>query len=71
MARPEPSCSPAITTILDAGRETNDLRTDVSAEDIAANLIGIFTVAPKRQREALVGRLLDLLMDGLRSSDCR
>jgi len=34
-------------------------------------LIGICTVAPNRQREALVGRLLDLLTDGLRSSDCR
>jgi AcrR family transcriptional regulator len=61
----------AIATILDAGRESNDLRTDVSAEDIAASLIGIFTVAPKQQRDDLAGRLLDLLMDGLRSSDRR
>jgi hypothetical protein len=36
----------AITTILDAGRATGDLRSDVTAEDIAASLIGIFTVAP-------------------------
>lgn len=61
----------AITTILVAGRASNDLRTDVGAEDIAASLIGIFTVAPKQQRDALAGRLLDLLMDGLRSSDSR
>ncbi|XXU00595.1 helix-turn-helix domain-containing protein [Sorangium sp. So ce834] len=56
----------AITTILDAGRAVDDLRRDVTAEDIAASLVGIFTVAPKPQREALASRLLDLLMDGLR-----
>jgi len=56
----------AITTILDAGRAVDELRGDVTAEDIAAGLIGIFTVAPKAQREALASRLLDLLMDGLR-----
>jgi AcrR family transcriptional regulator len=56
----------AITTILDAGRAVDDLRRDVTAEDIAASLIGIFTVAPRPQRKALARRLLDLLMDGLR-----
>ncbi|MGW3094340.1 TetR/AcrR family transcriptional regulator [Streptomyces sp. NPDC001102] len=57
----------AITTILDAGREAGDLRSDVTAEDIAASLIGIFTVAPPSEHEAQAGRLLNLLMDGLRS----
>jgi AcrR family transcriptional regulator len=56
----------AITTILDAGRAAGDLRTDVTAEDIAATLIGIFTVAPRTTREADAGRMLNLLMDGLR-----
>jgi AcrR family transcriptional regulator len=56
----------AITTILDAGRAVDDFRRDVTAEDIAASLIGIFTVAPKPDREALASRLLNLLMDGLR-----
>ncbi len=56
----------AITTILNAGRAAGDLRHDVSAEDIAACLIGILTVAPRREHEAKNGRLLDLLMDGLR-----
>ena len=56
----------AITTILDAGRVVGDLRPDVTAEDIAAALIGIFTVAPRPQREANASRLLNLLMDGLR-----
>ncbi|MDQ0812470.1 AcrR family transcriptional regulator [Streptomyces sp. B3I7] len=56
----------ALSTILDAGRETGDLRPDVTAEDIAASLIGIFTVAPRSGRGADPDRLLDLLMDGLR-----
>ena len=56
----------AITTILDAGRAAGDLRGDVTAEDVAASLIGIFTVAPRPGHEATAGRLLDLLMDGLR-----
>ncbi|WP_405495057.1 TetR/AcrR family transcriptional regulator [Nocardia sp. NBC_00511] len=56
----------AITTILDAGREAGDLRSDVTAEDIAAFLIGVFTVAPRPVHEAKAGRLLDVLMDGLR-----
>ncbi|MGW4087331.1 TetR/AcrR family transcriptional regulator [Streptomyces sp. NPDC004822] len=56
----------AIITILDAGRAAGDLRSDVTAEDIAASLIGIFTVAPPSGHEARAARLLDLLMDGLR-----
>jgi AcrR family transcriptional regulator len=56
----------AITTILDAGRAAGDLRADVTAEDIAAALIGIFTVAPRPEHEAMASRLLNLLMDGLR-----
>ncbi|GAB3974788.1 hypothetical protein GCM10029978_057270 [Actinoallomurus acanthiterrae] len=56
----------AITTILDAGRAAGDLRSDVTAEDIAASLIGIFTVAPRPKHEAKASRLLNLLMDGLR-----
>jgi AcrR family transcriptional regulator len=55
----------AVTTILEAGHAAGDLRADVAAEDVAASLIGIFTVAPRPDREAQAGRLLDLLMDGL------
>lgn len=58
----------AIERILDAGRTSGDLRTDVAAEDIAAALIGIFTVAGSPEQAALAARLLDLLMDGLRTS---
>ena len=56
----------AITVILDAGRAVGDLRTDVSAEDISASLIGILTVVGKTGERAQAGRLLNLLMDGLR-----
>ncbi|MGW2222532.1 SbtR family transcriptional regulator [Nonomuraea sp. NPDC001684] len=68
IAHAQPRSEPlaAITTIPDAGRAAGDLRSDVTAEDVAASLIGIFTVAPRREHEAKAGRLLDLLMDGLR-----
>jgi AcrR family transcriptional regulator len=56
----------AITTILDAGRAAGDLRPDITAEDIAASLIGIFTVAGQPEHHAQASRLLNLLMDGLR-----
>lgn len=56
----------AIETILAAGRGTGELRSDVSAEDVAAGLIGIFSVA--RQDDASRGaRLLDVFADGLRA----
>jgi AcrR family transcriptional regulator len=56
----------AITTILQAGRAVGDLRADVTAEDIAASLVGIFTVVGKPGHQARARRLLDLLVDGLR-----
>lgn len=57
----------AIDDILDAGRLTGELRADVSAEDIAAGLIGIFTVAKPPEHDARANRLLNILMDGLRT----
>ncbi len=56
----------AITSILDAGSAAGDLRADTSAEDIAASLIGIFTVAGKPGQHTQASRLLNLLMDGLK-----
>jgi AcrR family transcriptional regulator len=55
----------AITAILDAGAAAGDLRSDVSAEDIAASLIGSHTVAGRPEQRAQLERLLDLLMSGL------
>jgi hypothetical protein len=54
----------AIDEILNAGRVTGELR----AEDIAASLIGIFTVAHPPEHDARASRLLNILMDGLRST---
>ncbi|MGV9292889.1 TetR/AcrR family transcriptional regulator [Amycolatopsis sp. NPDC003676] len=56
----------AVDGLLEAGRTSGELRPDVPAEDIAAALIGIFTVAGSPEHKAMAGRLLDLLMDGLR-----
>jgi hypothetical protein len=56
----------AIDQILDAGRATGELRADVAAEDIAASLIGIFTVAHPPEHNARASRLLNILIDGLR-----
>jgi AcrR family transcriptional regulator len=56
----------AIAAILDAGGAAGDLRTDISAEDIAASLLGIFGVTGKPGQRAQANRLLNLLMDGLR-----
>jgi hypothetical protein len=56
----------AITTILDAGRAAGDLRADIGAEDIAASLLGILTVARRPEQHTQANRLLNLLMDGLR-----
>ena len=61
----------AITTILDAGRDAGDLRGDVRADDVAAALIGVFTVVGGAAREGQGARLLDLLMDGLRTPAAR
>jgi AcrR family transcriptional regulator len=58
----------AIDEILDAGRAAGEFRTDVTAEDIAAALIGIFTVAHPAEHAARATRLLSIVMDGLRSS---
>ena len=61
----------AVTTILDAGRAAGDLRCDVTADDIADSLIGIFAVAPPPEQQAKAGRLLNILMDGLRPAGPR
>jgi AcrR family transcriptional regulator len=56
----------AISAILDAGRAAGDLRSDVTPEEIAASLIGIFTVAHQPGQTVSADRLLDILLDGLR-----
>ncbi|WP_282085231.1 TetR/AcrR family transcriptional regulator [Streptomyces tendae] len=56
----------AIRAILDAGRAAGDLRPDVTAEETAAGLIGIFTVAHQSGPTVTADRLLDIFLDGLR-----
>ncbi|RIX28984.1 TetR/AcrR family transcriptional regulator [Amnibacterium setariae] len=58
----------AIDVLLDAGREAGQIREHVTADDIAAGLIGIFTVAHPPELER-AERLLDIFSDGLRPPD--
>jgi AcrR family transcriptional regulator len=55
----------AITAILDAGAAAGDLRSDITADDIAASLIGSYTVAGRPEQRAQLERLLNLLMSGI------
>jgi len=54
----------AIDSILVAGAAAGDLRSDVDVADVAASLLGIFTIAGGRNEQA--ARMLNLLLDGLR-----
>jgi AcrR family transcriptional regulator len=55
----------AITTLLQAGVAAGTLRPDVSPDDVLVGLSGLsLAIDPERRDQA--GRLLDLLMDGLR-----
>ena len=67
-ARTQTELFAAIDRILDAGRAAGEFRTDVTAEDVAAGLIGIFTVAHPHEHEARAARLLTIMMDGLRAN---
>lgn len=56
----------AISSILQAGVAAGELRDDVTAEEVSASLIGIFTVAHQPGHTVSSDRLLDILLDGLR-----
>jgi len=56
----------AIDLLLEAGRAAGEVREDISAEDIAAGLIGLFTAAHPAHQADRANRLLDVLVDGLR-----
>ena len=58
--------SAAVRTILDAGAAAGTLRGDVRAEDVVVALVGVFSVCPLPEHREQAGRLLDLVMDGLR-----
>ena len=61
----------AIAVLLEAGAAAGEIRPDTSAEDVAAALLGMLAVCEKRERRDQAGRLLDLLMDGLRPQPAR
>jgi AcrR family transcriptional regulator len=56
----------AVGALLAAGAETRTLRTDVDPADVLASLSGVSLVAGKPAQRDQAGRLLDLLVDGLR-----
>lgn len=56
----------AISAILDAGVAAGELRPDVTAVEVSASLIGIFTVIRQADGAVRADRLLEILLDGLR-----
>ncbi len=59
----------AITTLLRAGAAAGTLRQDVEPGDVLVSLSGISLATADPERRDQAGRLLDLLMDGLRPRD--
>lgn len=55
-----------VAAVLEAGIAAGEIRPDASADDVIASLLGILTVAGASDQKTQAGRLLDLLMDGLR-----
>ena len=54
----------AIDKILAAGRAAGDVGTQPTSEDVAAGLIGMFSVAPTAGNSEQSARLLDIFMSG-------
>jgi AcrR family transcriptional regulator len=57
----------AIETLLDASAAAGTIRDDISAEDLLATLTGVFLAAGAPEQRDQAGRMLDLVMDGLRA----
>lgn len=66
-AQTQQTLTATIKGMLDAGAAAGTLRDDVAAGDVLASLTGIFLVAGAPGQREQAGRLLDLLMDGLRA----
>jgi AcrR family transcriptional regulator len=56
----------AVRQLLDAGARAGTLREDVNPEDVLLSLSGITMTAAQPEQREQAGRMLDLLMDGLR-----
>jgi AcrR family transcriptional regulator len=59
----------AIESLLNAGTQARTLRSDVLAADVLASLSGVSLAAGDAAQREQAGRMLDLLMDGLRYRD--
>ncbi len=57
----------AVRRLLDAGAEAGTLRSDVQPEDVLLSISAIAMAAAAPEQRAQAGRMLDLLMDGLRA----
>ncbi|MFE9646292.1 TetR/AcrR family transcriptional regulator [Streptomyces sp. NPDC006365] len=58
--------STAISTVLDAGAKAGVLRSDVDPLDVGFALGGILLITSDKEQRDRAGRMLDLLLDGLR-----
>jgi len=66
-AQTQQTLTATIKSMLDAGAAAGTLRDDIAAGDVLASLTGIFLIAGTPGQREQAGRLLDLLMDGLRT----
>ncbi|MEW1657659.1 MULTISPECIES: TetR/AcrR family transcriptional regulator [unclassified Streptomyces] len=57
----------AITLLLDANEEAGTIRPGVTSEDFLLAIAGLWQLDPHTDWRARAGRLLDLVMDGLRA----
>jgi AcrR family transcriptional regulator len=62
--------STAISTLLNAGAEAGVLRSDVDPLDVGFSLGGVLLVTSDTGQRDRAGRMLDLLLDGLRYRPC-
>ncbi|MET7990745.1 helix-turn-helix domain-containing protein [Amycolatopsis sp. NPDC005232] len=56
---------PALAGLLDAARETGEIRSDVSADDLLRAVARLCVPGPGRKGEAFSRRMVGLLLDGL------
>ncbi|WP_067887247.1 TetR/AcrR family transcriptional regulator [Nocardia vaccinii] len=59
--------STAVQKLIKAGAAQGTLRPDVPAQDVVASLLGIFLACGAPEQREQAGRMMDLLMDGLRN----
>jgi hypothetical protein len=56
----------SVQVLLDAGVAAGTLRFDVLAQDVVVSLVGIFLACGRPEQSEQAGRMMDLLMAGLR-----